>query len=153
GSSVNRMLIDGIGKLGHGASMVVLPREKAAGEQAVKRFFALIDAPVLVDVELDFGNLPVAEVFAARRNDLFTGEPLHLVGRYTAGASGTITVRGRTGTRRREFTLPVTLPERAPQHEVLGALWARRKIGALGEELLGKPGDAQLIQQITQLAL
>jgi Ca-activated chloride channel family protein len=153
GSSINRMLIEGIGKLGHGASMVVLPRDEAAGEKAVKRFFAMIDAPVLVDVKLDFGTLPVTDVFPAQVNDLFTGEPLTLVGRYRVGASGTITVSGRTGSRWRDFTLPVTLPDAASQHEVLGAVWARRKIGELSEALLGKPGDATLIQAITQLAL
>ena len=95
---MNRYLIDGIGRLGGGASMVVLPREAAAAEHAAARFFSMIDAPVLVDAAIDWNGLPVADAYPERLGDLFTGGAFTVVARYTGPASGTAYLTGRLGT-------------------------------------------------------
>ena len=53
GSSVNRHLVEGIGRQGRGASTVVLTRGADTAERAADDFLRTLDAPSLVDVSLD----------------------------------------------------------------------------------------------------
>jgi Ca-activated chloride channel family protein len=152
GSSVNRHLIDGIAERGRGVAQVVLSRDRAFAERAVTRFFSHIDSPVLVDLVIDTGDLPVTDLEPAQVHDLFAGQPLQLTGRYTGPATGTITVRGRAADRPVELQVMVDLPASAPEHAALPLVWARRRIARLQGEQVGS-SDATLEEQITQLAL
>jgi Ca-activated chloride channel family protein len=159
GSSVNRYLIDGIGDGGGGGSEVVLPRPGEV-DRAARRLLAAIDAPVLVDLALDWQGLPVAEVYPRRLSDLYAGGTLELVGRYTLEnddrpARGTVVLSGRLGARRVAYELEVELPAAEPAHEVLEPVWARRKIHELSGRLLtaGEEERPRLVQAITDLAL
>lgn len=94
GSSVNHMLIDGLGKHGNGLSFVVTNREDPA--DAVNRIMQLIDHPVITDVTVDWGTLAVDEVYPQRLPDLFASHPLVVHGRFAKGGGrGTIVVRGK----------------------------------------------------------
>jgi Ca-activated chloride channel homolog len=175
GSSVNRYLIDGIGEHGGGGSEVVLPR---SGEvvRAAGRLLAMIDSPVLVDLSIDWGDLPVAEVYPERLPDLYAGATLELVGRYRlAGADGerasgwrafwgrngeqtvrgTAVLAGRLGTRQVSYPVEVELPVAEETHAVLAPVWARHKIHDLSARLLTAGDDErpQLVAAITDVAL
>jgi len=154
GSSVNRYLIEGIGEQGGGSSHVVLPRPGEV-ERAARRLLAVIDSPVLVDPEVDWGELPVEEIYPGRLPDLFAGGTLELVGRYTRPARGTVVVSGRRGTRRVSYRLQVELPAAEDAHAVLGPVWARHKIHELSSRMLsaGEEERPRFIQAITDLAL
>ena len=58
GNSVNRFLLDGIAREGRGETQYVLLEDKAPA--AAKKFYERIDAPVLTNVSIDWGDLPVA---------------------------------------------------------------------------------------------
>jgi Ca-activated chloride channel homolog len=155
GSSVNRYLIDGIGKVGGGASMVVLPRDAGAAERAADRFFGMIDAPVLLDAALDWGGLPIIDAYPRRLGDLFTGGAFNVVARYSRPASGIAYLTGRLGTRQVRIPIAVDLPRRARTHAELGPVWARHRIADLSEELRGATDEraAELRDAITDLAI
>jgi Ca-activated chloride channel family protein len=154
GSSVNRSLLEGIAESGGGKVEYALPRDPEHAERCVKSFFAAIDAPVLCDISIDWGGLPVADIYPAKVNDLFTGQPIVLKGRYTAGGAGTITVRGRVGARSVALPLAIDLPAAEPHHAALGPVWARARIADLSLRLLTAQGeDAKGLERaITDLA-
>ena len=150
GSSVNRHLLDGLAEAGKGTTVYVTHREEPAG--AVDRFFGLIDHPVLTDLSLDWGDLPVEDLEPVSLPDLFASRPLVVHGRYSAGATGEVTLRGLVGDREVELQVPVTLPEREEAHGALETLWARTRIGELERDLwYGR--DEQTEQAITDLGL
>lgn len=155
GSSVNRYLIDGIGRLGGGASMAVLPREEASAEHAAARFFSMIDAPVLVDATIDWNGLPVTDAYPERLGDLFTGGAFTVVARYTGRASGTAYLTGRLGTKAVRFPIALELPRRAREHPELAPVWARRRIADRSEAMLTASKDEapKIRQAITDLAI
>jgi Ca-activated chloride channel family protein len=153
GSSVNRYLCDGVAEQGDGKVIYCLPREKEQTEKAAKRFFECIDSPVLCDITIDFNGLPVADVYPSKVTDLFAGQPITLKGRYTGPAKGTIWVNGRIGAKKVSFPVEVNLPEKEDRNECLGAIWARQKISDLSNELLSKPDNKEIVEQITALAL
>ena len=129
GNSPNRYLLDGIAHAGRGEVEYVTLESQ--GEAAVERFHERVLAPVLTDIEIDWGTLPVADVYPQRIPDLFSAKPIMVHGRLTGPAAGTITLRGNTGVGRYEERVEVSLPGEPPDHDALASLWARAKVDDL----------------------
>ena len=51
-------------------------RCRQQAEAAAERFYERIDAPVLTDVAIDWGGLPVADVYPKLIPDLFSDKPV-----------------------------------------------------------------------------
>jgi Ca-activated chloride channel family protein len=155
GQSVNRFLLDGMAAAGRGEVEYVTLNER--GEGAARRFFERVRNPVLLDVSVDWGNLPVEEVLPRRIPDLFSSKPVVLTGRFSRSAEGTVVLRGYLGGKPWERSLQVRLPRDQEDHEVLGQLWARAKVADLmNQDWLGmqrgKP-RGNLKEEITRLGL
>jgi Ca-activated chloride channel family protein len=138
GSSVNRFLIEGMGREGRGASEVITL--ETDGDEAAQRFHERIQSPVLTDISIAFDGLSVTDLYPAPNAipDLFASTPIVLTGRYTGGANGTVTIRGNTAQGPFERSIPVTLPGDEPANDVLASLWARQRIEWLmAEDWLG----------------
>ncbi|MBI5488236.1 MAG: VWA domain-containing protein [Deltaproteobacteria bacterium] len=155
GSSVNRALVDGIAEFGGGASDVVLNPGEAEGCRATRRLFAMIDSPVLVDVRIDWNGLPVVDAYPSKLPDLFAGQTVSLVARFTGAGSGTAYVTGRIGSRQVRYPVSVVLPEREEANGALAPLWARWRIEELSKQMVGadEAASAELEEQITDLAV
>ncbi|MBI5489352.1 MAG: VWA domain-containing protein [Deltaproteobacteria bacterium] len=155
GSGVNRYLLDGIAEFGGGASHEVLPRDEQHAGRAVETLFDMIDSPVLVDVRIDWNGLPVTDVYPSKLPDLFAGQTINVLARYTAPARGTAYIEARVGDQRLRVPVDVDLPETEPANEALAPIWARWRIDELSDEELSadENAKAELKRQITELAL
>jgi Ca-activated chloride channel family protein len=131
GSSVNRYLLDGMAYAGRGEVEYVTLDSKA--DEAADRFYKRIDAPVLTDVTIDWGNLPVADVYPKQIPDLFSVKPILVHGRLTgdAKAGSSITLRGNTAAGPFERKVELKPAPQDASHEALASLWARTKISDL----------------------
>jgi Ca-activated chloride channel family protein len=150
GSAVNRFLLEEMATIGRGVVQVVRPDEDTT--KAVGQFEKRIDAPLLSDITLDWGALPVADVTPRAVPDLFAGQPLVVTGHYTAAARGTLHVRAKQAGRDVTFEVDVSLPERDATRPAIAALWARHRIGELSRALLRTP-DAAAEKEILALSL
>jgi len=155
GSSVNRWLLDGMAEAGRGEVHYILGEPQAEG--AAERFAERVRAPVLTDIEVDFGGLGVEQVFPAAIPDLFASKPVVLKGRYARPGRGTITLRGQTGGGPFERRIEVVLPEQQVENEVLAPIWARAKVAHLMNQDLAAmqrgDGDDEIRGAITDLGL
>lgn len=136
GNSVNRFLLDEMARAGRGTSEVVTLSEEA--DEVIERLTRRIESPVLTDIELDVPDtLALHDLLPAGGHlpDLFDQEPMVVLGRFDRACSGTIVVRGRTGSGQWERRIDVKLPERGQGHDVVKTLWARAKVDDL---LIGK---------------
>jgi TonB family protein len=129
GESVNRFLLDKMAEEGRGEVEYVALNDD--GSAAAKRFHERVRSPLLTDISLDFGNLPVADVYPKRINDLFSAKPVVIHGRFTKAGSGTIRLKGKSFGRETVREITVNLPENEPNHDVLATLWARTRIDDL----------------------
>ena len=131
GNSVNRFLIEGMAREGRGAMEIVTLESE--GKNAAERFYERVNNPLLTNIQLDFGSLRVSDVHPGPEMmpDLFSAQPLIVSGRFDKPGTGTVTIRGTTAGGHYERTIDVKLPKKAPDHEVLAPLWARKEIDAL----------------------
>jgi Ca-activated chloride channel family protein len=136
GQSPNRFLLDNMARAGRGeVDYVTLGTD---GKQVAERFYERLRNPVLTDIQIDWGSLPVSEVYPERVLDLFSAKPVVVHARYDGPAGGEITLRGKVAGKPYERRIKVDLPARQPAHDVLGALWARANIEDLmNQDLLG----------------
>jgi Ca-activated chloride channel family protein len=132
GSSVNRFLLDGMARAGRGEAEYVLRHEDA--QAAADRFYERINTPVLTDVALDWGTLPVEAIVPARVPDLFAARPIIVLGRYRHGAEGVITLRGRRAGIPFSRAMRVALPDVERAHDAVAQLWAREQVESLTAE-------------------
>ncbi len=139
GSSVNRFLIDGMGRLGMGRPFYLLNHE--APDPIVDRFYRYVSKPTLTAIDVDFGDLDVEELTPSRLPDLFAERPLFLMGRYDKGGKGVVKLKGQLAGRPWSEDLDVYLPETVTarsgdraatdplvDNEAIGLLWARHRI-------------------------
>lgn len=155
GNSVNRFLLDKMAEHGRGEVEYVSLQDD--GSAAAKRLHERVRNPLLTDIELDWGGLPVTDVYPQRIPDLFSAKPLILTGRYTQGARGTVRLRGKLAGQPFVRELQIELPDQQPEHDVLATLWARTRIDRLmSEDFQGlQNGNAKpdVREAITQLGL
>jgi Ca-activated chloride channel family protein len=157
GNGVNRFLLEGMARAGRGAAEIVTLESGA--DEAAARFHERVHSPILTDITVDFGDLPVEDVYPDPETmpDLFAASPLALTGRFTGPAEGTVTVRGRTAQGPFERAVHVLLPKDEPAHDVLAPLWARARVAWLMEQdwlgaQQGQP-DPSIKAAVTQLGL
>jgi len=129
GSSVNRFLLDRMAEEGRGEVEYVALNDD--GSAAAKRFHERVRTPLMTDVALDWGTLPVTDVYPKRIPDLFSAKPVVVTGRYTGPARGTLRLNGKMAGRDVSRAIPVNLPAAEPARDVLATLWARTRIDYL----------------------
>ncbi len=152
GSSVNRALIEGLARAGNGEPWV-LTNAATAQAQAAK-FRRAIEAPVLTDISVRFGDgFEARDVAPMKLPDLMARRPLVLYGRFNGAPSGRIEMSGNVGGKR--WTQTVSLDaaaEAAPRREALRYLWARKWVELL-EDQHHLTGASEVEDAITGLGL
>ena len=146
GSSVNRHLLEGLSHFaGRDHFIVTHPNECA---DAAQRFRNIISTPVLTNIRIESDDLTLTDLLPARQPDLFAGQPLSLIGKFSG--TGTITMTGTTGngktiTQNFDIDKPTTRP-------ALPILWARNKVRELSDfaALTNRESETQ---QVTELGL
>ena len=155
GTSVNRFLLDGMAEMGRGVVDYVTLQEQ--GAKAAQRFYQRISKPVLTDITIDWGELPVGDVYPRIIPDLFSAKPVIIKGRYSRAMKGVVTIRGKLGGKPWEEQVEVDLPAQEGENQALPPLWARAKIAELTQRdymgiQQGKP-DPTAKEEVTKVAL
>jgi Ca-activated chloride channel family protein len=144
GSSVNRFLLDKMAEAGRGEVEYVALKDD--GSAAARRFHERVRNPLLTDITIEWGDLPVVDVYPKRIPDVFSAKPIVITGRYTGPARRTVRLRGTYAGRSITREIAVDLPASQPKHDVLATLWARTRIDMLSHEQNNR-------EEITQLGL
>ena len=126
GNSVNRFLIDGMAREGKGTAEYVSLQD--SGEAAASRFYKRIASPLLLNPTVDWGGLPVEDVYPKQVPDVFSAGPIVLKGRYTRTAEGDVTMHGLVRGRPWSRTIHVKLPPLDTDGSAIATLWARDRI-------------------------
>jgi len=157
GRSVNRYLIREMARVGRGAARIVTPDEDA--DVAADELAARLAAPILTDVEIDWGSAPVHDVVPSAIPDLFLGQAVRVMARYDGAGRHRVDVKGRIAGRPVTLPLELELPARdeGPSGAALPILWARAQVEDRMTSYLdpGRDRDEReaLQEEVTRLGL
>lgn len=150
GSSVNRLLIEGVARAGLGEPFVVT--DPAEGPDAAARFRRYIDSPVLTGIEVTFEGFDAYDVEPGAVPDLFASRPIMVFGKWRGPIAGTIEISGHTGHGPYHASVAVSPSNLDERHGALRHLWARNRIAELSDFGPGHP-DEERVSAITSLGL
>jgi Ca-activated chloride channel family protein len=151
GDDVDTLLLDTLTGNHGGTTTYVRPGQSI--EEAVSSFYAKVSMPVLADIELDFDDIIVEQMFPQELPDLFAGSQLLLAGRYREGGPATITLSGEVNGDRRSFTYEDNIFRNSGGDDFIPRLWATRAIGHLLTQIRLHGEDEELVQSIVNLSL
>jgi Ca-activated chloride channel family protein len=128
-----------------------LPEEDL--EVKVSNFFAKIREPVLANPTLTFtGDIRATKMYPSALPDLFRGDQLVLVGRYSGKGDCAVVIEGSVNGAAKKFTYEVKFAEESSDHEFIPRLWATRRVGYLLDEIRLRGENAELRDEVTELA-
>ena len=150
GSSPNRFLIDGVAKQGGGMSgMIELNTDP---KELVSQIVDRIHRAQLANIQIDWNDLSVYEIFPRRIPELWAGRPVILFGRYADGGKTRLELSGVAEGKPLSYSLDVALPRTQPKHDVLSKTWARKKIEDISAQMY-YADTPEVVEEITQVAL
>lgn len=151
GTDVNTRLLDRIAEETKSFSQYVLPEEDL--EVKVSSFFTKIKEPVLANPSLRFPDgVRATKLYPSPLPDLFKGEQLILVGRYSSSGEGAIQIEGNLAGEQKKFAYDATFPREGTDHDFIPRLWATRRVGYLLDEMRLRGESKELKEEITELA-
>ena len=156
GYDVDTFLLDSLAQEHHGTSTYVLPGELL--DEILSSFYAKVSTPVLMDLQLDFGELVAYDLYPNPLPDLFAGSQIVVVGRYREGGNTDLTLTGTVNNQTQSFTFPnqtfvTDSTSQTIQQSAIPRLWATRKIGYLLNQIRLQGPEQELIDQIVRLSI
>lgn len=156
GYDVDTFLLDSLAQGHHGASAYVLPGERL--DEILSAFYTKISTPVLTDLQLDFTDLAVYDLYPSPLPDLFSGSQIVVVGRYRRSGQADVILEGTVNSQLQTFRYAdqVFIEDSRGETGVLSALprlWATRKIGYLLNQVRLQGANQELIDQIVRLSI
>lgn len=138
GSSVNRLIIEGMARVGSGEPFIVEKPDKA--DAMAERFREYIQTPVLTNVKVSFSGFEVYDAEPLTVPSMYAERPLLIYGKYKGKPSGKISITGTTGEGKFTKTFDLNGTTASSENLALKYLWARNRIMLLDD--YGKvPGD------------
>jgi Ca-activated chloride channel family protein len=162
GDDVNTVLLDTLAQQNRGATGYVRSHERI--DEEVSALYAKIKTPILTNLELDFDNIVVEDMYPYPLPDLFAGSQLIVAGRYrptsSSGKLSRITLSGSVDGQRQQFVYEGTFRTRGGDDDVLASaasfiprLWATRKIGHLLTQIRLHGEEREWVDAVIDLSI
>lgn len=151
GYDVNTYLLDRLSSAAHGSTQYVKPGESV--ERAVSSLATKIRFPVFTDLRIANAPVRIEEVYPRNLPDLFAGEEMIVVGRYSGSGSGRLVVSGRRGAASQSVSANVDFQTHELGNEFIPKLWASRKVGYLSQQIRLRGQNQELVDELRETAL
>jgi Ca-activated chloride channel homolog len=107
----------------------------------------------MTDLDIDWGNLKVSDIFPRKLPDMFRGTQLTVLGRYSGTGSFPVTLKGKIRNETRALKYDKNeFPNITTSNDFLPRIWAMRKVGYLLDEIRMSGVNAESKNQIVKLA-
>lgn len=150
GADVNAALLEQLALDGAGTAHFVRPQEDV--ERIVGVVAQRLTRPIATDIRIRAQGVTVQQVMPAGPIDLFAGQELTILARYTGSAqSARITISGQHPDGPVTWTTQAHFPAQRTQDAFVGRLWATQRVGWLSAERRKNGASTELDEEITLL--
>ena len=160
GYDLNARLLDRLSQENQGQTEFVLPSENI--EERVSRLYSKISSPVLTDVAFEIATKTAAgtnlhgtnQVYPSGKFDLFAGQQLVILGRYSQSGDTTIHVKGKIAEKEQEYQFAGKFDEKSvdSSFSFIERLWAMRRIGEILGILDLQGQNQELLDELVRLS-
>src|ERR1051325_9969597 len=152
GDDVNTVLLDALADNTKALSTYV--RESEDIEAKVSSLYGKISNPVLTNLKLTVGeNVHISELYPANLRVLFHGTQLVVMGRYTGKGTEIVKLTGQVGKVTKEFVYELKFADKTGDDKgFVEDLWARRKVGALLDQIRVQGETKEVKDEVIALA-
>lgn len=148
-ADVNAALIEQLAVEGRGTAHFVRSGESV--ERAVSLLATRLTSPVLTDVRVSVDGIRLTQLHPILPQDLFAGQDLVLLARYTGSGRSTIRVEGRSPSGVVRWSSPASFPARERANAFVPRLWASQRIGWLAAERRRHGATRELDEELKSL--
>ncbi|CAN5768545.1 hypothetical protein BH11PLA1_BH11PLA1_04340 [soil metagenome] len=140
GYDVNSPLLSAVAAASRGAPTFVMPSEDV--EVKVGQVFKRLAGPVLTAPRLAAtGDVTLSEMVPATLADVFDGDQILVVGRYSAPGPISVRLTGAQGAKERTFDFNLSSADASARNGYVARLWAQRRIATLIDSIRQARGD------------
>jgi Ca-activated chloride channel homolog len=151
GYDVNTFLLDQLSARNNGVADYIAPEEDL--ELKLSNFFEKVSAPVMTDMDIEWGSMKVSDIFPRKLPDMFRGTQLTVLGRYSGTGSFPLTLKGKIRNETRTLKYEKNeFPNINTSNDFLPRIWAMRKVGYLLDEIRTSGENPEAKNQIISLA-
>lgn len=152
GTSVNRLIIEGLAHVGMGMPFVITKEEEAPA--TALKFRQYVQNPVLTHIKLSYNKFDVYDVEPLSIPDVFSERPVLIFGKYRGTPGGSITLKGMNGEGEYESRLLASTAKASESNSALRYLWARERIRTISDYAsTGYGGNDEYKPEIIKLGL
>ena len=162
GYDVNIRLLDKLVGDNRGQSDYVKPTEPI--EAKVTALYAKIQNPVMIDLKMALQGVKLYDVYPRELPDLFEGDQIIAVGRYSygdvrllpgdnGGHTTDLVLTGKYEGEPRGFEYPVTIVPTTKAYPFVEKLWATRRIGWLLDQIQLNGESKEVVDELVSLSL
>jgi Ca-activated chloride channel family protein len=149
GADVNVALLEQLALSGQGTATFVRPDESP--ERAVEVVASRLSSPVAMSVRLRADGVRLRAMHPAGPYDLFAGQDLVVLARYSGSGRATVRFTGTTADGPVSWEAVVDFPERSRDNAFVPRLWATQRVGWLAAEKRTNGGSAEVDAEIREL--
>jgi len=152
GYDVNARLLDRISEQNYGISEYVKPNENL--ETVLGSFYNNISAPVLTKIKISIDNTRIDETYPKDIPDIFKGNQLVWIGRYSTPGNKNIRITGFEGNDLKtiEFQAVLNSNNDGNSHAYLEKIWATRKVGYIIDQIDLHGKNDELVNELVKLS-
>lgn len=156
GFDVNSRLLDRISRDNRGETEFVLPNENI--EERVAWLYNRIGSPILTDVNFTIatsgGSYGTNQVYPSGSFDLFAGQQLVILGRYSKPGEAEVQVKGKIGENEHLYKFDGNFVEKSndQSYGFIERLWAMRRIGEILDQIDLKGKNQELVDELIRLS-
>jgi len=152
GTSVNRLIIEGMAHIGVGMPFVITKPEEA--EVTALKFRQYVQNPVLTHISVSYDKFDAYDVEPLTVPDVFSARPVIIFGKYRGTPIGSIKIKGMSGEGNYTSIIPVKTSESSQSNTALRYLWARERIRTLSDYAsTGYGGEDEYKPAVIELGL
>ena len=126
GRSVNTSLLNKIAVENRGEAVYLDERANNIDESLIS-FYQSISTPLLVDLELDWGNIKVTECYPKTLPNIYQGTQLVITGRYQNSGETQVTLTGNLNSSKQAFPVTATFADESKANLFVSRYWAKAK--------------------------
>jgi len=133
GGNVCTQLLDKLALENRGEALYM--HENDALEAKLTGFYESISKPLLVDLNIDWGDIKVSELYPSTIPNVYKGSQIVVVGRYEGSGIASLTLKGMLNSSPQSYPVSANFVKKNSDNKFVARVWAKTKADSLIQEM------------------